>query len=165
MTEISLIAAVDEKGGLGYKNQLLCHLPADLKHFKAVTEGKPVIMGRKTLESIGRALPNRLNIVLTSRPDLDIEGVSIAHSLDEALLKAAGFPEIMIIGGSALFSEGMKIASRIYLTRIHHAFKADVFFPEIDVSNWSCRLTEKRMADEKNLYDMSFYIYQKKQKK
>jgi dihydrofolate reductase len=161
MSIISLIAAIDETGGIGINNQLLCHLPADLQHFKTITMGKPIIMGRKTYESIGRPLPGRLNIVLT-RSYLPIEGVEIAHSLDEALIKTKDIPEVMIIGGEQLFKDAMAIANRLYITRIHHQLTADVFFPNIDENLWACANNVFRQHDEKNKYDMSFYIYERK---
>ncbi|MCW8409470.1 dihydrofolate reductase [Legionella sp. PATHC035] len=157
---ISLIAAIDEARGLGFNNQLLCHLPADLQHFKSITMGKPIIMGRKTFASIGKPLPGRLNVVL-SRSIPSIEGVLLCDSLENALIKTHEFPEIMIIGGAELFTEAMSKATRLYITRIHHQFTADVFFPEIDLSIWHCQDKQFRPHDEKNKYDMTFYIYER----
>lgn len=160
MSTISLIAAIDEAGGLGFNNQLLCHLPADLQHFKTITLGKPVIMGRKTFDSIGKPLPGRLNLVL-SRSQQAIDGVVVCDSLATALLRCQESPEIMIIGGEQLFAAAMDEANYLYITRIHHHFTADVFFPEIDATIWSCTSQEFRQHDEKNKYDMSFYIYER----
>lgn len=160
MKKISLIAAVDEHYGLGQSNQLLCHLPADLKHFKQITLGKPVIMGKKTFLSIGRPLPNRQNIVLTSQHE-DIADVEIAHSLKQALNLANHATEIMIIGGEKVFQESISIATHIYLTIIHHQFEADVHFPRFDTAAWHCLNSEFRPADEQNIYDMTFYQYQR----
>lgn len=157
---MSLIAAIDEAGGLGFNNQLLCHLPADLQYFKSITMGKPIIMGRKTYTSIGKPLPGRLNVVL-SRTLLSIEGVLVSNSLDNAMKQIKEYPEIMIIGGAELFIEAMSKANRLYITRIHHQFEADVFFPEIDESIWDCVKKEFRFHDERNIYDMTFYIYEK----
>lgn len=162
MTKISLIAAVDENYGLGLNNQLLCHLPADLKHFKQITLGKPVIMGRKTFLSIGKPLPNRQNIVLT-RQLTDIANVEIAHSLQEALTLANNSAEIMIIGGEQIFRESLEIANHIYITVIHHQFMADVYFPELSTSIWHCTDSVFRPRDESNVYDMTFYQYQRVQ--
>ncbi|KTD40283.1 dihydrofolate reductase [Legionella parisiensis] len=156
---ISLIAAIDEAGGLGFNNELLCYLPADLQHFKSITMGKPIIMGRKTFTSIGKALPGRLNIVL-SRSITSIEGVSVFNSLEKAINQTKEFPEIMIIGGAELFVAAMKKATRLYITRIHHHFTADVFFPAIDESIWHCSEKQFRPQDEKNKYDMTFYTYE-----
>ena len=161
MTIISLIAALDEAGGIGIDNQLLCHLPADLQHFKTITMGKPIIMGRKTYESIGRPLPGRLNIVLSNSCSV-IEGVVVVNSLEKALAETKDSLEVMIIGGEQLFKDSMVIANRLYITRIHHQFIADVFFPSIDEQLWECTNDTFRQQDEKNKYDMSFYIYERK---
>lgn len=161
MSIISLVAAIDEAGGLGVNNQLLCYLPADLQHFKSITMGKPIIMGRKTFESIGKPLPGRLNIVLShSSPDID--GVVLVDSLDKALSQTVKEAEIMIIGGAHLFSQAIRIADRMYITRIHHQFNADVFFPEINELEWLCRNKEFRQHDEKNTYDMTFITYDRR---
>ncbi|KTD65295.1 dihydrofolate reductase [Legionella spiritensis] len=157
---ISLIAAVDEGFGLGKANRLLCHLPADLAHFKKITMGKPIIMGRRTYESIGRALPGRLNIVL-SRSTPRIDDVEVVHSLEQALELTADTDEIMIIGGADLFRQAISIASRIYLTKIHHRFDADTFFPHLHDSVWCCRESVSRQPDEKNAYAMTFYLYER----
>ncbi len=161
MTIISLIAAIDESGGLGIDNQLLCHLPADLQHFKHITMGKPIIMGRKTFESIGKPLPGRLNIVL-SHSSAAISGVTLVDSLEKALSLTTQESEVMIIGGANLFSQAMDNAKRMYITRIHHEFKADVFFPEISELEWSCQNKEFRQHDEKNKYDMTFITYDRR---
>jgi dihydrofolate reductase len=160
MTIISLIAAIDEAGGLGNNNKLLCHLPADLQHFKTITMGRPIIMGRKTYDSIGRPLPGRENIVL-SRSPIHIEKVLVVASLQEALNKNKGFDEVFIIGGAELFTQSLEIATRLYITKIHYQFKADVFFPKIDEIVWTCLKEEFRPHDEKNAYDMTFYTYVK----
>ena len=158
MTMISLIAAVDENFGLGYRNQLLCHLPADLKHFKEITMGKPIIMGRKTFESIGKPLPGRLNIVL-SKQQIAIEGVTVCSSLSDALNHTNDVPEVMIIGGAALFGAALPLAQRIYLTVIHHHFLADVFFPRIDGEHWIEYSKQDFYRDERNSFHMTFYQY------
>jgi len=157
---ISLIAAVDERYGLGMNNALLCHLPADLQHFKSVTMGKPIIMGRKTFESIGKPLSGRKNIVL-SRQHLMSEGVSVVSSLDAALNLIKDQHEVMIIGGAQVYEQAMVYADRIYLTVIHHQFIADVYFPSITAKDWLCIDTEERPRDEKNSYDLTFHTYQR----
>ena len=161
MKKISLIAAVDENNGLGKDNQLLCHLPADLKHFKQITTGKPVIMGRKTFLSIGKPLPNRQNIILT-RLNTPIDGAQIAHSLNDALELAELADDIMIIGGENVFLQSLPLANNIYLTVIHHQFVADIYFPILDKANWKCLTKETKEQDEKNSYSMTFYHYQRK---
>lgn len=160
MTIISLIAALDKSNGIGLDNQLLCHLPADLQHFKNTTMNKPIIMGRHTYNSIGRPLPGRTNIVL-SNTTTAIDGVTIFTSLAQALADQH-VPEIMIIGGAQLFNEAISLAHRLYITRINHHFKADVFFPEIKPSLWLCNNEQYRPSDEKNQYDMSFLTYERK---
>lgn len=157
---ISLIAAIDDAWGLGKDNALLCHLPADLKHFKACTLHKPIIMGRKTFESIGKPLPQRRNIVL-SRQWQSVSGIEVVSSLEEALKLTHHDEEVMVIGGSSLFAEALPLATKIYLTRIHHHFTADVYFPVIDES-WVCLSSNEYLADEQNAYSMQFQIYQRK---
>ncbi|MFA5960587.1 MAG: dihydrofolate reductase [Tatlockia sp.] len=160
MTLIRLVAAIDEQYGLGKDNALLCHLPADLQHFKNITLGKPIIMGRKTYESIGRALPGRLNIVLSTQ-QMEIEGVEVVDSLEKAFALLSEVKEAAVIGGAALFKQAMPYASRMDLTVIHHTFAADVFFPSFNAADWHC--TEKcfRLKDEKNSYDLTFYHYER----
>lgn len=160
MVSISLIAAIDEGGGLGINSQLLCYLPADLQHFKKITMGRPIIMGRKTFESIGKPLPGRTNIVL-SHSTSPIDGVIIADSLSSAIQQNKDAPEIFIIGGAEIFGQSISIATRLYITRIHHHFKADVFFPKINELVWRCQNKEFRQHDDKNEYDMTFYTYER----
>lgn len=160
MSTISLIAAIDEHRGLGKNNQLLCHLPADLKHFKLHTLNKPIIMGRKTFESIGRPLPNRLNIVISDTLQ-NTSDITVVKSLKEALKEAGDVEEVMIIGGERLFKEALDCAKRIYVTIIHHTFDADVFFPVINPDEWHCKESTLRIKDEKNPYDMTFCLYER----
>lgn len=157
---ISLIAAVDEQFGLGKDNALLCHLPADLQHFKSLTLGKPIIMGRKTFDSIGKALPGRQNIVLSHRP-LIIDNIIVEASLEAALESTKDQAEVMIIGGANVYEQAMAFAQRIYLTVIHHQFDADVHFPEMNQQEWVCTSEAKHQKDDRHLYDMTFYEYQR----
>lgn len=161
MNIISIIAATDEQGGIGANNQLLTYLPADLKYFKAVTMGKPIIMGRRTYESIGKPLPGRKNIVISStlKPQAEL---TVLTSLEQALELTQSEPEIMIIGGGQLYAEAIGFASRLYITKIHQQFAADVFFPAIDLAIWKCIEETIHPHDEKNQYDMSFLIYERK---
>jgi dihydrofolate reductase len=161
MPIISLIAAIDEQGGLGKNNELLCYLPADLQHFKALTMGKPVIMGRRTFESIGRPLPHRRNIVL-SRLLHSISGVEVVSTLKEALALIGSEPEAMVIGGAEIYQQFLIFAHQIYITTIHHTFNADIYFPAIDWSAWRLVTAIDRPKDEKNTYDLKFLHYQKK---
>jgi dihydrofolate reductase len=162
MRRINLIVAIDENRGIGKHNQLLCHLPADLKHFKTMTLGKPVIMGRKTFDSIGKPLPGRVNIVL-SKQALSIQGVTVVHSLEEALQLTKNADEVMIIGGAKIFQEALPLADGVYLTLIHHTFAADVFFPTLDEGAWSPHLLGCFLQDDKNKHDMTFYYYERRE--
>ncbi|KTD19944.1 dihydrofolate reductase [Legionella londiniensis] len=158
MSIISLIAAVDKNFALGKDNQLLCHLPSDLRHFKLLTLGKPVIMGRKTFFSIGKPLPERHNIVI-SKTMHQIEGMSVVSSLSEALAVGGYASEIMIIGGEKVFAEALPLADRLYLTHIHHQFDADVFFPSFNIQHWQCVEKTYHSSDEQNQYAMTFCTY------
>ncbi len=157
---LTLIAAVDDQGGIGYQNQLLCHLPADLKHFKQLTTGHAVIMGRKTFESIGKALPNRTNIIISRNKNLHLpEGCVLTHSLSEALKQVPTAQKVFIIGGADLYQQALPLANELIITHIHHTFKADAFFPEIDKSVWQEITRASHQSDEKNKYDYSFVNY------
>lgn len=160
MSEISLIVALDEQSGIGKDQQLLCHLPADLAFFKSQTLGKPMIMGRRTYESIGRPLPGRRSIVLTTQ-DVMIPGVEIVHTPQQALALCHSDSEVMVIGGSSLYQLFLPLAQRIYMTLIHHSFDADVFFPEFDPTLWTVIQEKKFSADEKNAYNLTFICYEK----
>ena len=135
---LSLIVAVASNGVIGRDNALPWHIPEDLRWFKQVTSGKTVVMGRKTFQSIGRPLPNRVNIVVTRDPGFAAEGVVVAHSLDEALEKGreGGGGEILVIGGSSLFAETLLRADRFYLTEIQRDYEGDVRFPDWDRGAW-----------------------------
>lgn len=160
MSIISIITAVDETGGLGKNNKLLCHLPADLKHFKQNTLGKPIIMGRNTFFSIGKALPDRQNIVVSSTVKATNE-ITVVSSLQEALNQVVEAPEVMIIGGAQLYAAALPSAQRIYLTRIHATFVADVYFPTFDKQQWHCLSKIEHPMDDKNQYSMTFYLYER----
>ncbi len=162
MTELSIIAAIDEVGGLGANKMLLAHLPADLAHFKKLTVGKPIIMGRATYESIGRPLPNRTNIVISTTLQ-KVPGIIVCTSLDNAIKHAVkSDSEIMIIGGAQVYAQAIKLVSRMYITKIHHKFTADVFFPEIRQEIWCPVVETLRYKDETNKYDMTFTTYERK---
>ncbi len=129
--EISLIAALDEMNGIGKNGQLLFQIPDDLKRFKQLTLGHPIIMGRKTFDSIGKPLPGRTNIVITRNPEYQPAGITIVHSLDEALKQAAEVEqqEIFVIGGAQIYTQAINRASRLYLTLVEGDYRADTFFP------------------------------------
>jgi dihydrofolate reductase len=157
---VSLIAAMDERRGIGIANRLPWRLPADLRRFKALTMGHHLIMGRKTYESISRPLPGRTTIVVTRNPAYQAEGCLVAHSLEEALeiARSRGENEAFIIGGSQIFSQAIGIADRIYLTRVHAIEEADVFFPEYPEGDWDIIETSHHPADEKNEHPFTFIV-------
>ncbi len=126
---ISLIVAHDKNRVIGLNNKMPWHLPGDLQYFKEQTMGKPMIMGRKTFESIGRPLPGRRNIVITRNADYTAKGIEVVHSLEDALALVKDEPEIMIIGGEQIFREALPLADRLYVTEIHHTFEGDTYFP------------------------------------
>lgn len=150
---LALIAARARNGVIGLDNRMPWHLPEDLAYFKRVTLGKPVVMGRKTFESIGRPLPGRLNIVVTRNPDWQAVGVQVAHSLDAALaLAAAAAPEeIMLIGGAELYRQALPQADVLYLTEIDAEFAGDAFFPEVDLARWRIDREEAGQRDSDGL--------------
>jgi len=154
---IALVVAMDRNRVIGKDNKLIWHLPADLKFFKNLTTGHPIIMGRKTYEAIGKSLPNRTNIIITRQQDYKAEGCLAAHSLNEALMMAQQIDsEIFVIGGAEIYKQAMFLADTIYLTEVHHAFEGDTFFPEIDSLLWTETSRENFKADEKHAYDYSF---------
>ncbi len=156
---VSLICAMDRNRLIGNNNQLPWHLPADLKLFKKTTLGKPVIMGRKTYESIGKALPGRQNIVITSRLDWSAANCDVANNVDQALELATGAEEVMLIGGASLYRQTIDIADIIYLTIIDHSFSGDTWFPEFDLRHWKVAKREVFDSDQGNQYSFSFVKY------
>lgn len=134
---ISIIAAADEKGAIGFKGNIPWHLPADFKRFKGLTMGHPVIVGQKTFESIGKPLPRRTNIVVSNIPDYRAEGCLVAHSFEDAVRLAGDADEVFAIGGGQIYKLAMPVAQTIYLTRVHGTFEGDVFFPDISEKEWS----------------------------
>jgi dihydrofolate reductase len=158
---INLIVAIDEKNGIGKNNLLPWHLPADLKHFKIITTGHPIIMGRKTFDSIGKALPNRRNIVISRQSGLEIPGAEVCSSLSNAIELCVNEKDVFVIGGAQIFDQAISIADALYLTIIHEDFNADVFFPEIKMSEWIEEEKNLHEPDEKNLYSYSFMKYKK----
>ena len=161
MTRIALIAAMAENGVIGRENRLPWRLPADLRRFKSVTMGKPVIMGRKTYESIGKPLPGRSNIVVTRDPDYRAPGCQVVHSLEQALEAGAGHPEVMVIGGAELYRQALGRAQRMYLTLVRAEVEGDTLFPDIEPQQWRELERESHRADEKNQYDYDFVILQR----
>ncbi len=141
---LAMIAALAERHVIGRDNIMPWHLPADLKHFKAMTLGKPIIMGRKTWDSLGRPLPGRLNLVVSRQPDLQLDGAETFTNLEAALVRAEqwareqGVDELMLIGGAQLYTQALGRAQRLYLTRIDAQPEGDAFFPAFDENEWQC---------------------------
>lgn len=156
------MAAVAANNALGKDNQLIWHLPADLKRFKKMTLNHMVIMGRKTYESLGKPLPNRTNIIITRDKNYKVEGCVVVNSLKEALEAAVKENENpFILGGAEIYRQAMQFADKLDLTFVHHKFEADVFFPEIDKTIWKETSHEDFKADEKNKYDYSFVTFER----
>jgi len=159
---ISLIAAIDQNNAIGWNNHLLCHLPNDLKYFKRVTSGCPVIMGWRTYESLPvKPLPNRKNIVLCDLITASAPGCTLVFSIEEACAQCNNAEESFVIGGAQVYRQMMPLAGKLYITRIHHQFEADVWFPEINAGEWKLQSTERNEPDEKHPYAYSFEVYNK----
>jgi dihydrofolate reductase len=161
---LSLLVAADENNVIGKDNKLPWHLPNDLKYFKNQTWGMPILMGRKTFESIGKPLQGRKSIVITRNKDWQHEGVDVVHSVEEAIKKAKDFDvkEIFVIGGAEIFNTSFNKANRIYLTRIHHQFEGDTYFPEVSTIDWNLVNQRFCSADEKNLYSHTFQVWERR---
>ncbi|WP_202080328.1 dihydrofolate reductase [Caldalkalibacillus salinus] len=159
---ISFMVAMDKNRLIGADNDLPWRLPADLAYFKRVTMGKPIIMGRKTFESIGRVLPGRENIVMTRDDTFRHPECTIVHSVDELLARFGGTEEeVFVIGGAKIFEQLLSVADRLYITLIDEAFEGDTYFPQIDPSEWRLISEEKGVKDEKNPYDYRFLMYER----
>jgi dihydrofolate reductase len=160
---ISLLVAASENNAIGKDNQLLWHLPNDLKYFKNLTWAMPVIMGRKTFESMNKPLPGRINIVVT-QSSRRIDGVQLCSSIEEALhvANSTNCKETFVIGGGEIFNQTLSRAERIYLTRVHADLKGDTFFPEIDQELWKQTGNKDFLKDEKHAYDYSFQTWERK---
>lgn len=160
---ITIIAAIGSRNELGKDNDLIWHLPADLKRFKKVTTGNHIIMGRNTFESIGKPLPNRTTVIITRNASYQKEGCIVVHSIEEALDITKEQGQAFIIGGAEIYKQCMEkgLADKLDITQVHHEFDADVFFPQILEEEWELVSKEDFEADEKNNYDYSFLSYQK----
>ncbi|MBI4033078.1 MAG: type 3 dihydrofolate reductase [Candidatus Blackburnbacteria bacterium] len=159
MTRISLIAALGRNRVIGKNNRLPWKLPADLKHFHDLTVGKTVVMGRRTFESIGRVLPNRINIVITSDKGYPAPGCKIVHSVDEALKAFGEDEEVMIIGGASIYEQFLPLATRMYLTQIDEDFEGDAYFPMFDPEEW---VETEREEKRDNQYKYAFLTLERK---
>ncbi|MDT0553120.1 dihydrofolate reductase [Urechidicola vernalis] len=159
---VTIIAAIAENNALGKNNDLIWHLPADLKRFKKTTSGHHIIMGRNTFESIGKPLPNRTTVIITRNKDYNATGCIVVDSLDKALEVAKEDESPFIIGGAQIYEQAINLVDQLDITEVHHQFEADVFFPEIDMSIWEEVKREHFKKDEKNDFDYSFISYIKK---
>ena len=159
---ISLIVAKDLDGVIGKENALPWQLPADLKNFRKITWGKPVILGRKTFESIGKPLPGRTNIVLTRNPQFEAEGCLMARSLEEALDHASSAEEVVVIGGAAIYAAFLPRVERIYLTEVQGHFPGDTHFPALDRSEWRETERHEQLADAKNPHAFHFLVLERR---
>ncbi|MGO4500534.1 dihydrofolate reductase [Paenibacillus sp. 2RAB27] len=157
---ISFIFAMDRNRAIGVNNKLPWHLPGDLKFFKNVTMGHPILMGRKTYESIGKPLPGRRNVILTQNSAYQAEGCEVIHSVDEAI-DAFRDQELFVIGGAEIFKLFASHVNRMYITYIEDEFEADTFMSDLDLSNWTLVSSEQGERNEKNPYEYYFRIYER----
>ena len=160
---ITIIAAIAKNNALGKDNDLIWHLPADLKRFKKVTSGHHIVMGRNTFESIGKPLPNRTTVIITRNKNYQQKGCIVVHSIEEAIEVSKNDSQIFIIGGAQIYKQAIasNLVDQLDITQVHHAFEADAFFPEIDSEIWKEIAREDCKANEKNKYDYSFISYKK----
>lgn len=161
---IALIVAAAANQAIGKAGQLLWHLPKDLKFFKNTTWGMPVIMGRKTFESVNKPLPGRINIVITSNADWKAEGTQTASSLADALeqAKTTNCKEIFVIGGGEIYRQALSLADTVYLTRVHAELEGDTFFPVLDENEWQMTSSDDFETDEKHVYPFSIQVWKHK---
>jgi dihydrofolate reductase len=160
--KLSLIVAMDKNRLIGSNGKLPWHLPGDLRNFKKITLHKPIIMGRKTHESIGKPLPDRKNIIISRNNDYRAEGCVICHNLEDALKLCAGDEEAIIIGGAEIYLQALDQVDRIYLTEVHAELEGDVYFPEFGRESWDEIIRDDYLADEENEYSFSFFILEKR---
>ncbi|MDX5422556.1 MAG: dihydrofolate reductase [Hymenobacteraceae bacterium] len=160
---IAIVVAAAENNVIGKDNGLIWHLPADLRHFKALTMGHPMLMGRKTFESIGKPLPGRTTIIITSQKGYKAEGCAVVHSLQEAIEKGKELDkQIYVVGGAEIYRQALSVTDTIYLTRVHHSFDGDVYFPELKEEEWETISKEHHSPDEKNKYSYTFFELKRK---
>ena len=158
---ISLIVAMDQQRLIGRENALPWRLSADLRYFKKTTMGKPIVMGRKTYDSIGRALPGRKNIVITRKDDFTAAGCFVVFSIEEALQAAGSVEEVIFMGGASLYEQILPQVKRLYLTQVHTSLIGDTWFPAFDMAEWKERERIDHSADEKNEFDYSFLVLER----
>lgn len=160
---LSIIVAASENNVIGINNHLPWHLPVDMKYFKDTTMGKPIVMGRKSFEELGRVLPGRPNIMITRQPEYAAEGLYIVPSLEAGIEKAKTFgtEEIFITGGGEIFKMALPIIDRLYLTRVHAEVTGDTYFPEFDPRGWKLVKNERHEKDEKHQYALTFQVWER----
>ncbi|HQE33173.1 diacylglycerol kinase [Flavobacterium alvei] len=159
---IILIAAVAENNALGKNNDLLWHLPKDFKRFKEITSGHHIIMGRKTFESFPKPLPNRTHVIITRQKDYVHEGCIVVQDLESAIAVCPKNEDAFVIGGGEIYSQSIHLADQLDITRVHHSFEADVYFPEINSKIWELTSEIFNHKDEKHLYDYTFQTFVRK---
>ncbi len=159
---LSIIVAIAENNVIGKDNDLIWHLPRDLKYFKETTTGHYVIQGRKTFESCGKPLPNRTNVIITRDKNYSAEGCIVVHSLEDAIKEAKDDSEAFIIGGGKIYEQAMSLVDRIYLTKVHHVFEGDTFFPEINMEEWIEIDRRDFEPDEKNKHSFTILTLDRK---
>tara|TARA_R110000787_G_scaffold19570_4_gene58573 strand:- start:312 stop:800 length:489 start_codon:yes stop_codon:yes gene_type:complete len=162
MTILSMIVAHANHRVIGKNNDMPWHLPADLAYFKKTTLGKPIIMGRKTFQSIGRPLPGRKNVVISRDDSFQADGVEVVNSVDAALALVSDSKEVMVIGGGAIYQHCLAAAQRLYITHIDATIEGDTYFPEYDLKVWKKLSSDIRPSDEKNQYSLDFSVYEKR---
>ncbi|PWV49730.1 dihydrofolate reductase [Chitinophaga sp. S165] len=160
---LSIIVAASENNVIGINNHLPWHLPVDMKYFKDTTMGKPIVMGRKSFEELGRVLPGRPNIMITRQPEYAAEGLYVVPSLEAGIEKAKTFgtEEIFITGGGEIFKMALSIVDRLYLTRVHAEVTGDTYFPEFDPTGWKLVKNERHEKDEKHAYALTFQVWER----
>lgn len=158
---LSIVVAMDERRTIGAGGALPWHLPADLRYFREITMGKPIVMGRRTHESIGRPLPGRENIVISRNPGFHAPGCRVMRGMGEVMEGLDGVAEAMVIGGACLYTEALELATRLYLTEVHAVVNGDVFFPDFDRSLWREVRRQRFAADEKNPLAHSFVLLER----
>ncbi len=159
---IILIAAIAENNALGKNNDLLWHLPKDFKRFKEITSGHHIVMGRKTFESFPKPLPNRTHVIITRQKNYNYEGCIVVDDLEKAIAVCPKNETIFVIGGGEIYSQSIHLANQLDITRVHHSFEADVYFPEIDSKIWELTSEIFNSKDEKHLYDYTFQTFVRK---
>ncbi len=159
--KISLIAAMADNGVIGIENRLPWNLPGDMKWFRENTLGKPIIMGRKTFDSIGQALPGRSNIIVTRNSDFKADNCVVVNDVDAALAAAGDVDEVMVIGGASFYEQTLPLADRLYLTLVHAQIEGDSWFPKVDFTQWCEKERRDFFADEKNPYNYSVAIFER----